>query len=77
MQLAWLTPDRDGNTLFDYMLNRYDYAAKANNPGKLGFGARRRELLAHVRELERLAAIGLAQEQGEKPAAPAQGEDPC
>lgn len=44
-------------TKFDYLLNAFEQASQAPEPAKLNYGDKRRALYAHVRELERRAAL--------------------
>ncbi len=45
------------NTQFNYLLNAFELATQAAEPAKYGYAEKRRALLAHVRELERKAAV--------------------
>lgn len=45
------------NTKFDYMLNVMERAGQEKYPAKAGYAGKRKALLAHVRELERKAAM--------------------
>ena len=47
----------DENTQFNYLLNAMEHAAQSKSPAQEGYGSKRRALLAHVRELERKAAL--------------------
>ena len=50
-------------TQFDYLLNAMTEAGRHDKPAEHGYGAKRRALYAHVRELERLAAQAQAAAQ--------------
>lgn len=45
------------NTQFNYLLNAMEHAASEAHPAKAGYAGKRKALMAHVRELERKAAL--------------------
>lgn len=45
------------NTQFNYLLNAVMHAAQEAHPAKAGYAGKYRALIAHVRELERKAAL--------------------
>lgn len=47
----------DENTTFNYLLNAMERAGQEAHPAKAGYAGKRKALLAHVRKLERKAAL--------------------
>lgn len=45
------------NTQFNYLLNAFERASQADRPVDHGYRQKREALIAHVRELERKAAL--------------------
>ena len=63
----------DKLTPFDYLLNAFEQASQADHPAREKYGDKRRALYAHVRELERKAALfdaaaGVQEPRGISPA---------
>jgi hypothetical protein len=46
-----------GFTQFDYLLNAFEAASQSDKPAENSYAEKRQKLYAHVRELERKAAL--------------------